>query len=194
MNCLKLAEKLAAKSNKNFSNSPISPPTRKVEPANRSNPSLGIENTEVGNESNESEMKPRRIQFLEGDKYVPPFSRIFTDKNLHHYFARYCWERHLIAVLDFLDSIAKYKDKFPQNRDRQLARHQDIMHQLGLLPADYINATVSASEEMRNVSITSFDQCSTMLKEYLQKREFKAFLDSSHYIKWTLKYYNTEKD
>ncbi|OHT07380.1 hypothetical protein TRFO_24467 [Tritrichomonas foetus] len=197
MSCLELAEKLAAKNKPaNGQSLPMAPCSRRLQPS----PSKSSRNASSKTENIDSEanliptmvMKPVIRLHQSNHDYVPPFSRVFTDKNLYHYFERYAWEKQLIVILNFITACNKYKEKFPTSSSKQKARHSEIVQQLGLLPSDYVNAVIPAHGEMQKVSANSFDACLKIIESKLESNEYDSFLESPHFAKWTLKYYNTE--
>lgn len=191
MSSLQLAEKLAAKakSSSPFA-SPMSPQAKKL--ALPAKPAIKVNNENSSTNAAPPISKPVvKIQIKKHD-YVPPFSRVFSDKNLFHYFERFAWERQLIAILNFIDSCKKYQEKFPSSTQKQTEKHKEIMQKLGLLPSDYVNSVIEAHDEMKTISANSFDTCLKLIMDKLEKDEYSTFIDSPHFAKWTLKYYNTE--
>lgn len=194
MSSLQLAEKLAAKSNQ-FSpfSSPMSPVAKKLTIQPKRSP-LKANNENSNSNVKIAALKPvLKIQSNKHD-YIPPFSRVFSDKNLFHYFERFAWENQLIAILNFIDSCKKYQEKYPSNKQKQIEKHKEIMQKLGLLPSDYVNSVIEAHEQMQEISPNSFDNCLNIIMGKLEKDEYSNFIDSPHFAKWTLKYYNTEMD
>lgn len=185
MSCLELAKKLANKS-KTVNSTVMSPTVKRTQrqPSVKFAPSVNIENR-APNMVTESPKKPAK---------QVPFSRVFTDKNLFHYFEKYAWEKHLMPVLNFIDSCKKYKQKFPTSSQKQKEKHDKIMQQLGLLPQEYIMSTVNFHQQMCMISEDSFDECLSVVEEKLESNEYPAFINSPHFVKWTLKYYNTEME
>lgn len=192
MSSLQLAEKLAAKA-KPFSpySSPMSPQAKKLLPPPAKS---SLKSNNENSNSNATPLNTKPVFKIQNNKhgYVPPFSRVFSDKNLYHYFERFAWERQLIAILNFIDSCKKYQEKYPSTTQKQIEKYNEIMQKLGLLPSDYVNSVVEAHDEMKDISPNSFDTCLNMIMDKLEKEEYSIFIDSPHFAKWTLKYYNTE--
>lgn len=192
MSSLQLAEKLAAKA-KPYSpfSSPMSPQAKKL-PLSPAKSSLKMNNENSSSNATPSVAKPVfNIQIQKHD-YVPPFSRVFSDKNLYHYFERFAWERQLITILNFIDSCKKYQEKYPPNTQKQVEKYKEIMQKLGLLPSEYVNSVINAHNEMKDITPHSFDTCLKIIMEKLEKEEYSIFIDSPYFAKWTLKYHNTE--
>ncbi|KAH0793519.1 hypothetical protein GPJ56_002566 [Histomonas meleagridis] len=191
MDCLLLAEKLASKNNTKHTSIAPTPKTR-IAPKK---PTQTRKNKENVNSNNQTSviMKPMiRLDEMKHD-YIPPFTRIFTDKNLYHYFKRYIEEKKLSSILKFLETVKKFKDQFYSHEERRYSRHQKIIQRLQNLPKEYLKSVpVESLQKQTAITPSFFDRCVDNVMKVLQEREFASFIDSDHYIKWTLKYHNTE--
>ena len=192
MSSLKLAEKLANKAKPGSQmSSPMFPVARKC-PLQPSRSSFKANNENANANFSCSKSKPVFKIPNQKHDYVPPFSRVFSDKNLYHYFEKFALENQLIEILNFINSCKKYQEKYPSNTQKQIEKHKEIMQKLGLLPSEYVNSVVGAHEDMQKVSPNSFDKCLNMIMTKLENEKYADFIESPHFAKWTLKYYNTE--
>jgi hypothetical protein len=191
MNCLELAERLAERQSLGCMSSSLSPVGKKLRACTKK---TAKENTIPENLLPTTVLKPVvRLRDSSHD-YIPPFSRVFEDKNLRRYFDRFLIGEGLNGVVTFIDGIRKYKDNFSSVPEKQAAKHKETLDLLRLLPSDYVAAILGSYEEMSEVSITAFDYCLQIIMDLLRNEEFEGFLDSRYYVEWTLKYHNTEKD
>ena len=191
MNCLDLAQKLAAKANNKQTTVPMSPSL------SHSCSRIASRTENIPQQTTDNQ-KPKVVKFaLQPTKchaYVPPFNRCFNDVNLRRYFERFLKERHLYSVVEFISEVENFKEHYPSTVKKQRQAHVDLIGKLGTLPSDYVNATHDASNEMSLLSVTSFDHCTALIMEELERREFHPFLDSPHYAKWVMKYHNVGND
>jgi len=202
MDCIQLAQKLAANNGKPHS-IPMSPSlAKKTQP--KPLPNKGVINNEnvssQGNQlnnkidisSSSSEKKPK-FNLPAKHKFIVEFNKVFTDKNLKRYFCRFARERNFYQILEFIDGVAAYKELGVASAEKQNKRHQAVITSFGSLPSDYQQSAITASKQMSHVSLSSFDECVACLLKRLEEREFPLFLDSPHYSKWTMKYHNVEE-
>ena len=203
MDCIKLAQKLAANNGKNHS-IPMSPSLAKKIQAKPIQSKTISTNENIPSQGNQINNKPdisiasseKRATFKipSKHKYIVEFQKVFTDKNLKRYFCRFARERSFYQVLEFIDGVAAYKELgIASSSEKQNKRHQAVITSFGSLPSDYQQAAITASKQMSQVSINSFDDCISCLLKRLEEREFPSFLESPHYSKWTMKYHNVEE-
>ena len=201
MSCLELAKRLANK-RVSLNSSAFAPSPKKYEKKHLKvkkssiDPKTFTPQTTISSENEDANIPTKTvlkpvIRLQEKHDYIPPFSRIFTDKKLYHYFKKYITEKHLAPILMFCKSVKKFKEQFYSKEEKRYSRFQKIYEKYNRLPSHYVNAEL-LEHGMTMITPNSFDRCINFVFKVLQEREFNQFLDSRHYIKWILKYHNTE--
>ena len=187
MDCLALAQKLAAKNQqKQTTLTPIS--KKRV-----TRPVIAQSENADDNTLPKNEGKKAHFGAIAPTRYIPPISTVFTDENLNRYFKRFLAQRKCESVIEFIESTYEYKKNFPSVPEKQVKAHRSIVEKLGTLPSQFIKAATSGSDAMTSVSANSFDKCDEYLLSALNEREYKSFTESELFSKWILKYHNVEE-
>ena len=190
MNCLQLADKLASK--RKSVSSPFFPypkgsPNRK---------SLVAHLEAFDDDSLETEpINPfpnikEKSYDCKCHSYVPSFQRVFDDKNLFYYFKKYIENRNLGIILQLYCSVTKYKEQFYSQFERRSGLHQKIIQYIHRLPQEY--QIPSSFKIPIKFKPSSFDECIVYVLQALYDKEFEGFINSKFFVKWVLKYHNTE--
>ena len=186
MDCLALAQKLAAKNQqKQATLTPIS--NKRV-----TRPVIAHSENADDNSLPKNGDKKAHFGTIAPTHYVPPISTVFTDVNLNRYFKRFLAQGKCESVIDFIESTYEYKKNFPSAPEKQVKAHRSVVEKLGTLPSQFIKAATSGSGEMTSVSANSFDKCDEYLLAGLNEREYESFTESELFSKWILKYHNVD--
>jgi len=187
MDCLQLARRLANKVNSKATLSPTS--TKQV--TLHYSPSLLEENSSDCEDNPYNEIWEKRNPHIK-TKQHPPISYVFEDLVYKKYFKKFLFERKMSHILDFIDFAKDYEKSYPVCPEKQVRMHRQVIEKLGTLPSHLIKVSASASDDMSIVSKKSFRSCIEALLVNINEREYKSFIQSDHYIKWTLKYVNIQ--